>query len=699
MEARLLDGWTPAWTPQERADVLDALALAQSCHAGQTRRSGEPFVEHPIRVARRCGQLGADAATVIAALLHDSVEDTDVTFRDLRERYGQPVAELVGGVTKIEHFPGHHASTEAETYRKLLIASAEDWRVILIKLADRLDNMETIAALPEARQRAIAEETLAIYAPIAHRLGIHVWKAQLEDLCLRVIDEDAYAQIRSLVATARTTRQAELDDAVERLAGLFSSSGVTAEISGRPKHFYSIYKKMRAGRDFSEIYDLMAIRVITESLSDCYAVLGLVHGQWKPLPSRIKDYIAMPKPNLYQSLHTTVVTTGQPLEIQIRTRHMHAIAEWGVAAHVLYKEGGAGPSDPHLRWLQAVRDWQQQLSSSEFLDELRTDVLGQEVFVFTPRGDVKALPTGATPLDLAYAIHTEVGHRCVGARVNGKLVPLHARLRNGDQVEILTGQRSGPSRDWLALVVSRSAKGKIRAYFRDLDRHDHETRGREMLEAALGGRAVPISALAAMGQRLLGRRTSANDLYRAIGDGRLGMRAILREIDDPGPARPEEAPLALVRRRPRPDQPVVLVDAPDMQTEIELARCCTPVPPEEIAGYVSQGRGVRVHRVDCPQLPADRRLAVAWSGGEVVACIVIDGWDRVRLLEDLSRVMAELGVNIYGARCATDDGFIHNRFEVGVRDVDELHRVLARLRQIDGVFDAQRVDPSAQSTA
>jgi GTP pyrophosphokinase len=628
---------------------------------------------------------------------------------------------------------------------------ATDIRVILIKLADRLHNMRTLTALPKQKQIEKSKETLDIFAPLAHRLGIHSIKWELEDLAFSSLHPRKYAEIKSLVSQQRTEREGYVERAGRYLKQELGAVGIEAEVSGRAKHFYSIYSKMtKKGREFNEIYDLTAMRVIVDSVRDCYGAIGIIHSLWKPLPGRFKDYIAMPRFNLYQALHTTVIgPEGRPLEIQIRTRQMHYTAEFGVAAHWIYKKKGSkigastassrSPSRKDERdaaraalisgdgegsdgaakpaWLRHLLDWQQELQDPrEFMETLKIDLFEDEVFVFTPKGEVKSLPAEATPLDFAYSVHTDVGHRCVGAKVNGRITPLHYRLQSGDIVEILTSkQERGPSRDWLSLVKTTRARNKIRAWFSHERREDSERRGREQLHEVLRNQNLPAqkisgSPLLADVIREMGFR-KADDFYVALGQAKISTKVVVNKLLQrlkQGDAVADEQPgEGLVRGRPERARPLGTAAAYGIKVDgigdvmVRLAKCCRPVPGDDIAGYISLGRGITIHRASCKNVKAlmkdpDRFTKVAWEGENETSFRVelqVDAWDRTRLLEDLSRTFAEGGINILEARCTVSHPMVKNRFVVEVADTASLKHCVTRLRNIDSVFDAYRVTP------
>ena len=710
----------------DRRQVERAFAFACARHANQRRRSGETFITHPVEVAKICAGLRLDTETLCAALLHDTVEDTSASLEEVRELFGETIANLVDGVTKLTGITFRSRDeSQAENYRKMMVAMATDVRVILIKLADRLHNMRTLSALPKQKQLEKARETLEVYAPLAHRLGIHAIKWELEDLAFQRLHPRKYDEIKKLVSQQRRERERYVEEAGRFLAKELEKVGIEAEISGRAKHFYSIYAKMtKKGREFNEIYDLTAMRVIVGSVKDCYGAIGVIHSLWKPLPGRFKDFIATPKINLYQALHTTVIgPQGQPLEIQVRTPEMHRIAEYGIAAHFLYKEGSSGKRDAEtekMAWLRQLLEAGGDQDPSEFLEALKIDLFEDEVFVFTPKGDVKNLAAGSTPLDFAYAVHTDVGHRCVGAKVNGKIVPLHYQLKSGDIVEILTSkQERGPSRDWLALVRTSRARNKIRAFLKREDRDDAERRGREELQDALRKHGLPPTRIAGSPLladviREIGFR-KADDFYVALGAGKVSAHMVVNKVmqrlkaGEAVAGDETEARLASVlegrderqRRTQNASSYGIVVDGID-DVMVRLAKCCRPVPGDPIVGYVSLGRGITIHREDCRNVQAlmkapERFTEVRWEGDNAASYRVeveVDAWDRTRLLEDLTRTLAESGVNIVEAYCTTKHPMVKNRFVVEVGDSEQLRQCVTRLRNVDSVFDAYRVTPT-----
>ncbi|UDY36167.1 RelA/SpoT family protein [Dermatobacter hominis] len=695
--------------------IKDAYRLAAGSHQGQLRRSGEPYITHPLAVAGIVARYGMDDVTISAALLHDAVEDTVLTLDEVESAFGPEVREIVDGVTKLErvHFDSKEAQ-QAATMRKMLVAMAKDLRVLVIKLADRLHNMRTLAAMPAWKQERTAQETLDIYAPLAHRLGMQEIKQQLEDLCFAALHPKRYAEIDHMVANRTPERDRYLLDVLDEVTGRLKDVNIVAEVTGRPKHLWSIYEKMVVkGKAFDEIFDLVGIRVIVDSSKDCYAALGTIHALWTPVPGRFKDYIAMPKFNLYQSLHTTVIGPGgRPLEVQIRTPEMHNRAEWGVAAHFSYKEGHS----EDVAWLTRIVDWQQEMTDpGEFMANLKLDLDQDEVFVFTPKGDVVTLPLGATPVDFAYAIHTEVGHRCIGARVGGRLVPLDGALTSGDTVEIFTSKvaGAGPSRDWLNFVATRSASNKIRQWFSRERREDALESGREALVKALRREALPIqrvmggAAVADVSHQL--RFQSVDAMYAAIGEHHLSAEAVAARIAKlvrTAEGEREEVVSTPVRpagrRRSRPAG--VHVEGFD-DVLVRMARCCTPVPGDEIMGFITRGRGVSVHRVDCANASSladgqqERVIDVDWdteSAGDFVALVEVKALDRPRLLQDVTATLSEHHVNIISSQShAGGDRVAKMRFEFELGESSHLDTLLSRIRTIDSVYDAYRVVPGA----
>jgi GTP pyrophosphokinase len=710
-------------TAVDRDLVTRAFRYAATAHEGQQRQSGSDFIEHPVGAARICAELRLDEQTIAAALLHDVVEDTDTDIEDVRAAFGDEIARLVEGVTKLTRISFQsREQAEAENYRKMIVAMSEDVRVILIKLADRLHNMRTIEYLGKQKQIQKAKETLEVYAPLAHRLGIHTIKWELEDLSFQTLHPRKFEEIKQMVAERRADREGHVAEAADVLTRELDKVDIPAEISGRAKHFYSIYDKMaKKGREFNEIYDLTAMRVIVErdgeeGTRDCYGALGLIHSLWKPMPGRFKDYVAMPKFNGYRSLHTTVIgPEGRPLEIQVRTREMQETAELGVAAHWAYKRGTKSAADEEwMAWVKQLMDaHEDDADASEFVKSLRTDLFDEEVFVFTPKGAVKTLPAGATPIDFAYAVHTDVGHRTVGAKVNGRIVPLHYKLRSGDRVEILTSKAGrGPSRDWLSLAASSRAKNKIRQFFSREQKEDLEAKGREALEHSLKGQNLPYRKLAGSAVLAGVIRESgfkkAEDFYIALGSGKLTAASIVNKVLQRLKVEEvvEEETLQ-PRKKPRARDAlgsgtygIKVVGVEDVL--VRIAKCCTPVPGDEIVGYISLGKGITIHRGDCPNVRAlmrnpERFTPVEWEGGTTQSFrvqIAVDSWDRSRLLEDVARTFSEHGANIVSYGGVVEDQMARNWYVAEVGDVKALRALLTALRNVDAVFDAYRVTPS-----
>ena len=708
------------YNPDVDRELLSrAFRFAAAAHEGQQRRSGEAFIRHPWGAAKILAELRQDEQTIAAALLHDVVEDTDTEIDEVRTDFGDEIAQLVEGVTKLTriHFQSREQA-EAENYRKMIAAMVGDERVILIKLADRLHNMRTIEYLGKQKQLQKARETLEVYAPLAHRLGIHKLKWELEDLAFETLHPRKYEEIKTMVAERRTDREEHVSEAARVLQFELDKVDIPAEISGRAKHFYSIYDKMaKKGREFNEIYDLTAMRVIVErsgdeGTRDCYGALGLIHSLWKPMPGRFKDYIAMPKFNAYRSLHTTVIgPEGRPLEIQVRTRDMHEIAELGVAAHWLYKRGKRDPQ--WTAWAKQLMESQaDEADPREFMKTFRTDLFDEEVYVFTPQGEVKSLPAESTPIDFAYAVHTDLGHRTVGAKINGRIVPLHYRLKSGDVVEILTTKTGrGPSRDWISLAASSRARNKIRQWFSRETREETERKGRDALEQALKKQSLPYKKL--VGSAVLAqviRETGfkkAEDFYVALGSGKVPVgqivNKVLNRLKTEEVAHEEAVPL----KAPKAGRAIAGDDLGIKVKGVEdvlvrLAKCCTPVPGDEIVGYISMGKGITIHRADCSNVKAlrknpERFTPVDWDGGATRSFLVqiaVDSWDRPRLLEDVARTFAEHAANIVEYGGHVEDQLAKNWYVVEVGDVKALRGLLTALRNVDAVFDAYRVTPS-----
>ncbi len=697
--------------------VRKAYTVASAAHDGQARKSGEAYISHPLAVARIVADLGLDDVTIAAALLHDAVEDTGVTLVEVEGDFGGEVAAIVDGVTKLDriNFDSREAQ-QAATMRKMLVAMAKDVRVLIIKLADRLHNMRTIGALPDGKQERIAKETIDIYAPLAHRLGMQDMKQQLEDLSFAALHPKRYAEIDHMVASRAPARDLYLTQVLEQVRERLAELRIDAEVTGRPKHLWSIYEKMVVkGKPFDEIFDLMGIRVLVDSVKDCYAALGSIHATWKPVQGRFKDYIAMPKFNLYQSLHTTVVgPQGKPVEVQIRTREMHHRAEIGVAAHFAYK-GDGGQSD--LPWLTRIIDWERETQDpAEFMANLKVDLEQDEVFVFTPKGRVMTLPVGSTPIDFAYTIHTEVGHSCIGARVNGRLVPLDSKLASGDTVEIFTSkvEGAGPSRDWLQIVRTQRAANKIRQWFSRERREDAKENGREELQKAMRREGLPVQKL--MNSPTLEELATSlkfldlEALFIAIGENHISAKSVAnrlaRSLREADADQEEQLPTTVLqpRRRPNRQRQAVGVHVEGLDDlMVRLSRCCTPVPGDEIIGFITRGRGVSVHRADCANAKSltttegDRLIDVEWDtniNGTFVATIEVKALDRARLLSDVARALSDHHVNILSSNSATgSDRVSRMRFEFELGDPGHLESLVSTIKRIESVYDAYRVVP------
>jgi GTP diphosphokinase / guanosine-3',5'-bis(diphosphate) 3'-diphosphatase len=699
-----------------------AYEVAAHWHADQKRKSGDPYITHPLAVATILAELGMNSETICAALLHDTVEDTAYTLDELRRNFGEDVAALVDGVTKLDRVK-YGESAEAETVRKMVVAMSRDIRVLVIKLADRLHNMRTLRYLPREKQERKAREVLEIFAPLAHRLGMNTIKWELEDLAFATLYPKRYDEIARMVSERAPRRDLFLQEVREEVHADLRDAKIKAQVTGRPKHYFSVYQKMIARNvGFDEIYDLVGIRVLVDSVRDCYAALGTIHARWNPIPGRFKDYIAMPKFNMYQSLHTTVIgPEGKPVELQIRTWGMHRRAEYGVAAHWKYKEeslvpagrnSASGTSD--MVWLRQLVDWQRETADpAEFLESLRFDLGAAEVYVFTPKGQVIALPQGATPVDFAYAIHTEVGHRCIGARVNGRLVALESALDNGDTVEIFTSKApdAGPSRDWLGFVKSARARNKIRHWFSKERREAAAENGKTAIARAMRKQGLPLQRMAT-GDALLAiatemRFADLSALYAAVGEGHVSAQSVVsklvQSVGGVAGAQEDLAETTLPTRPPRPrparDSGVVVEGAADVWAR--LSRCCTPVPGDEITGFVTRGHGVSVHRADCTNLrhlldsEPERLVAVRWSPTEdslFLVAIQVEALDRTGLLSDVTRAISDQHVNILSASVTTTrDRVAVSKFTFEMGDPKHLGHVLRAVRSIDGVYDVYRV--------
>ena len=729
--------------PEDGAKVERAYCFAAEKHSDQKRRSGEMYINHPVEVAIILAELKMDCDVVCAALLHDTVEDTDTSLADVSDLFGATVAELVDGVTKLTNIEVDSMDEkQALNLRKMFLAMSRDIRVVIVKLADRLHNMRTLAALREDRRLFKARETMDVYAPLADRLGISSVKWELEDLSFFYLEPEAYQRIARMVSESREARERFLAETIKTLEDELKGAGLTGfQINGRSKHYWSIYQKMkRKGKEFSEIYDLVALRVIVKTVGDCYSALGAVHSLWHPMPGRFKDYIAMPKVNNYQSLHTTVIgPTARPLEIQIRTYEMHEQAEYGIAAHWLYKSSGGSTAtksndaqrlDDQINWIKRSLDWVASDDiddPKEFLHSLKVDLFDQEIFVFTPKGEVMSLRAGSTPLDFAYAVHTEVGNHCVGAKVNGAVAPLSHELSTGDRVEILTNKASKPSRDWLSIVRTPSAKSKIRRYFAAATKDDDAAAGREILAKDLRKRGFGIStqrttrALNDIAAQLNYRHLE--DLFAAIGSGKLAYRAVGNKVEAVLEPKAEEVAegktaeeiVAEARKqargsnrkpqggaRPRRGSSGVIVKGGDGDFLVRLAHCCNPVAGDDIVGFITRGRGVSVHRANCPNIKGlmehpERMIEVSWDNAADALFqveIVVEALDRMGLLKDVTIAIGDAGGNILSASTATNrEGIATLRFLVEISDASRLDPLLASISRVDSVYDARRLMP------
>jgi guanosine-3',5'-bis(diphosphate) 3'-pyrophosphohydrolase len=704
-----------AYSPDGAEELIaEAYNVAHAAHRGQTRKSGEPFVYHPLATAGILAELHLDPTTIAAALLHDVLEDTGISKEELGTKFGDELAEIVDGVTKLGHLPsGNLEEAQAESLRKMIVAMSKDVRVIIIKLADRLHNMRTVAYLKREIQLRKATETLEIYAPLAHRLGIYSLKWELEDLSFATLHPRRYEEIKRLVAARRGDREAFINGTAAELLRSLGGSGIEAEVHGRVKHFYSIYNKMvRRNKEFNEIYDLAGLRVIVGSVRDCYGALGVIHSIWKPIPGRFKDYIAMPKFNMYQSLHTTVMSNeGKLLEIQIRTAEMDATAEYGIAAHWMYKHGLTDGEANRPAWLKSMIEWQKETTdAAEFMESLKGELVADEVYVFTPKGDVMSLPSGATPIDFAYHVHTEVGHRTIGAKVNGRIVPLDSELVSGDRVEIITGKSASPSRDWLAVVQSGRARNKIRQFFNRADREDNLSLGREKVVAYLKKRRigkVPSGILEDVARAT--NHGTPDDMLAAVGAGTLSAENVAHRIAERVQPKEEETPakspalVPLPLPEPEPatgeETGVRVVGSDGILTR--LARCCTPMPGDDIVGYVSLGRGVTVHAAGCTNALAlrardpERFVEVEWAVGRsklFTVELLVEALDRMHLLSDITKTISDAEVNILSARVDTiEDRTALSRFAFRAASAQHVEEVIRKIRGIPDVYDVYRV--------
>lgn len=705
---------------QEQTDLVKkAIAFSKEAHKEQTRQSGEPFFTHPYEVACILADLGLDVDTVIAGLLHDVIEDTTITLATVKMEFGAEVAALVDGVTKLGRFEFRtKEEQQAESLRKMLLAMAKDIRVILIKLADRLHNMRTLEYFEEKKRKEISTETLEIYAPLAHRLGIFRIKAELEDLSIKYIDPKGYGELINTLEKTQEQRETSLQAVMHTLKSKLEDTEIEADIEGRPKHLYSIYKKMHdQGKAFGEIYDVIAMRVVVDTVKDCYGVLGIVHTLWKPIPGRFKDFIAVPKLNMYQSLHTTLIGGGGvPFEVQIRTHEMHKTAEYGIAAHWKYKEGREANSnlDSKLTWLRQLLEWQSDMKDpSEFMQTLKIDVFSDEVFVFTPKGDVIDLVKGATPLDFAYHIHSEVGNKCVGAKVSGKMVPLHYKLQTGDIVEIMTsGASRGPSRDWLNLVKTQQAKSKIRSWFKKEHRDENITKGRDMLEKEVKRQGYDVTTLLKpeFTEKVFKRFTinSLEDMFAAIGYGGFTTGQVInrlveeyrKSVKAEFKAEKESESKAAKDEKASTSQGVIVKGEQDML--VRFAHCCNPLPGDKISGYITRGRGVSIHRADCSNLKSmidledGRFIEVSWAGENRTsynAQIQIQAADKTGVFTALTQVLDTNNVNLFAVNArSNNNGTVTIHFTVEIHDAGQVEKLLQKMRAVKGVNKAHRVN-------
>ncbi|MEW6029985.1 MAG: bifunctional (p)ppGpp synthetase/guanosine-3',5'-bis(diphosphate) 3'-pyrophosphohydrolase [Chloroflexota bacterium] len=728
---QLLDSLPDSYSLADRELIQRAYRVAEEAHRGQKRASGEPYITHCVAVAGILADLRVPPEVVAAGLLHDTVEDTSTTLQDVRRDFGDTVAVLVDGVTKLTNLPrvsrgdqhadksngngaepaeetsnllGRKQDLVSETLRKTFLAMGEDVRVVLIKLADRLHNMRTLGFMAETKRKRIAQQTLDIFAPLANRLGIWQIKWELEDLSLRYVQPEKYKEIAEQLAERRPDREASVNAIVGRLRQLLADNNIKVEASGRPKHIYSIYKKMvEKGKPFELVRDVRAVRLIVPDIPACYATLGLIHTRWRPIPGEFDDYIAAPKDNFYQSLHTAVIyDDGKPLEVQIRTPEMHQNAELGIAAHWRYKEGKARDSafEQHVTWLRAMMDWKQDVDDAqEFVDGMKSDVFKDRVYVFTPRGDIIDLPAGSTPIDFAYHVHTDIGHRCRGARVSGKLVPLDHELKTGDQVEILTAKRGGPSRDWLnvnlGLVRTQRARSKIRIWFKKQDYEQNLASGRELLERELTRLGLPETNFETLARRMGFR--SPDELFVALGTGDLSVSRIVKELSETEENADLLTSVASPSSAPTSTEAINVVGLKGLLTT--MGKCCNPTPGDEIIGYITRGRGATIHRQDCPNILRirDRERLVRVSWGEHVRTypvpIRITAYDRQGLMGDISNLLTNEGVNILDVGVKVNQNLADLKLILEVKDISQLSRVLTRIENIPNVLEAQRVKP------
>lgn len=715
----LLKGVRTYMPEEECLEIRKAFEIAKKAHSKQKRASGEPYILHPIAVATILAGLQIDTMTLQAALLHDVVEDTEISLAQVKEIFGDELAFLVDGVTKLNQFQYHtKEEQQTENYRKMFLAMAKDVRVVVIKLADRLHNMRTLKHVSDEKKRRIASETMEIFAPLAHRLGIFNIKWELEDLSFRYLEPEKYYDLVDQMKQKRQTREEIVDDTMEQLKKALEDVNIYADVKGRPKHFYSIYKKMKKdNRDLSQIYDLYAVRVIVDTIPQCYAVLGIAHNLWKPLPYRFKDYIAMPKSNMYQSLHTTIIgTKGQPVEIQIRTWDMHRVSEYGVAAHWRYKEGNKGADkdfDEKVGWLRQLLEWQDTSNPKEFVNSLKLDVFSAEVFVFTPKGDVMKLPQGSIPLDFAYRVHTDVGHRCIGAKVNGKIVPLDYKLKNGDIVDIITSKVLKPSLDWLNIVGSSESRNKIRNWFKKENKEENIIKGKELLEKEAKRLGYDWKNLNKQGRlEKISRSLNAggeSELLSAIGFGGVPVNTVLLRLIDMNKKEAEKEAVRsntfeliekIKKHEPKKKKSGtgVLVKG-ESGVLVRMAHCCNPVPGDDIVGYITRGRGISVHRADCTNIGTtdadlDRMIEVSWDGGTgdiFQVGMEISAYDRAGVLASIMAALSEMKINIAAVNARTNDNkSVDLSIVVDVRDLAQLDFIMTKLRRIKDIYTVQR---------
>ena len=709
MEGNKLIELASTYLPEDKIPLVkEAYEFAAKAHLGQVRKTGGPYLEHPVSVAMILAELHLDAETLAAALLHDVPEDCGISLDEIGAKFGLPVVKLVDGVTKLNKLANRartgeaQSKAQAENLRKMLLATAEDLRVVLIKLADRLHNMRTLGVLPAEKRRAIAQETLEIYAPLAHRLGMREAKWQLEDLAFRYLKPRVYHQIARLVAGKRAEREGFINEISQMLSQELDKAGIKAKVYGRPKHIYSIYQKMSKydaqGKKFGDIHDLFALRLLVDSVSDCYKALGVIHNLWHPIPEEFDDFIANPKDNGYQALHTTVMCQGTtPLEIQIRTHDMHRVNEYGVAAHWLYKEGKAGEKfKDEIAWLRQLGDWREELDSEEFMESVKTDVLVDRVFVYTPKGEIKELPRGATPLDFAFRIHTDLGYRCIGAKVNGRLEPLNYALKNGDVVEIMASKvDKGPSLDWLnselGYVKTSHARSKIKQWFAKQERSQSIETGKQIWDKEVKRLGVGLPAVDTVAGLL--NYDSADDLFAALGSGSINSSQIMLKLS--GELEPAEEGLEVLPPRKISPVSINVLGVGDLLTR--LANCCHPLPGDKIIGYITQGRGITVHRKDCPNIvheeEKERLVKVDWGDVTQVypVTIQVDAWDRVGLVRDISAIIAEEGVNL--SEVSTEnhrDDSVTLHLTLEVKSVAQASRIMSRIHSVWNVVSVTR---------